>query len=109
MRRVTPIFAPYLDTFRRHRSLLKFLASHATPTTRLGLEDPLPVTSDDLFDSLTVEEAAQKLHRSRRTVERLIAAGELDVIHIGSGRGRPVITRRAIEDYLNRHNQRRPR
>jgi excisionase family DNA binding protein len=62
----------------------------------------LPITEHDLDDLLTVEEAADVLQISRATVYRMISDRELDVVRIGSGRGRPRITRRALLDHLNR-------
>lgn len=62
----------------------------------------MPITEHDLDDLLTVDEAADLLQLSRATIYRMIADRELDVVRIGSGRGRVRITRRALLDHLNR-------
>jgi excisionase family DNA binding protein len=62
----------------------------------------MPITEHDLDDLLTVDEAADLLQLSRATIYRMIADRELDVVRIGSGRGRARITRRALLDHLNR-------
>jgi len=51
---------------------------------------------------LTIEQVMKRLQLSRSTVKQLIADGELDVVHIGTGRGRPRIPERALLDYINR-------
>ena len=48
---------------------------------------------------LTVEEAAQYLRVSRKTIYRLIATGELDCIRV---RGAIRIPRQAIDSYISR-------
>lgn len=63
----------------------------------------MPVTERDLDDLLTIEHVAEILQVSRSTVSRMIAARELDVIRVGTGRGRPRITKRSLLDQLNRH------
>jgi len=62
----------------------------------------MPITEHDLDDLLTVDEAAELLQLSRATIYRMISDRELDVVRIGSGRGRARITRRALLDHLNR-------
>jgi excisionase family DNA binding protein len=47
---------------------------------------------------LTLEDAADALRLSRRTVERLVAAGRLRVVHPSPGR--TCITRRELEAYI---------
>lgn len=64
----------------------------------------MPVTPADMTDALNITEAAQVLHVSKRTMERLIGQREIDVLRIGR---RVFITRRALTDYLNRAHQRR--
>ncbi len=51
-----------------------------------------------MTELLTLPEAAQRLRVSRRTVERLIAAGRIRVLHPTPGR--TVIAEREIEAYL---------
>lgn len=47
-------------------------------------------------------EAAERLRISLRSVELLVAQGELAAARIGPGRGRRIITEQAIQDYLAR-------
>ena len=65
-----------------------------------------PLTLDDLDSLQTYEQAAERLNVSPRTVARRVSAGELAVVHIGSGRGHPRVPERAILDYINRRYQR---
>jgi excisionase family DNA binding protein len=63
----------------------------------------LPISESDLGTNLlTVDQSAQILGVSRSTVGRMIANRELDVVRVGSGRGRPRITRRSLLDHINR-------
>jgi excisionase family DNA binding protein len=62
----------------------------------------MPLTEDDLADLLTIEQAATILGRSRATVYRIIADRKIDIVRMGSGRGRVFMTRRALLDYANR-------
>lgn len=50
----------------------------------------------------TVRETAERLHRSVSTVRRMIRSGDLPVVRIGHGRGRPGVPESAITDYLTR-------
>lgn len=63
----------------------------------------MPITEADLDDLLTIEQAAKFYRCSRATINRMIAGRELDVVRIGSGRGRPRITKRSLLDHLNRN------
>jgi excisionase family DNA binding protein len=63
------------------------------------------ITEDDLDDALTVDNAAAFLHVSTSTINRMIAARELSVIRIGSGRGRVRVTRRALLDAVERKSR----
>jgi excisionase family DNA binding protein len=68
----------------------------------------MPVSADDLDGAITLQQLATRLNRSYRTVQRMVAAGEIDSLRIGSGRGgRVLITQRALNDYLNRHHRKR--
>jgi excisionase family DNA binding protein len=69
----------------------------------------VPIREQDLDELLTVDEAADVLHRSPKTVYRMIADRSIDVVYVGAGRGRPHIPRRAILDYLNRRTVRAAR
>jgi excisionase family DNA binding protein len=63
--------------------------------------------ADDPDALLTKAEAQAVLSVSSTTLNRLIAAKELDVVRIGGrGRGAVRITRRAIRDYTERHTTR---
>lgn len=64
----------------------------------------MPVDEYDLATMKTQEQAAAFLGVSQRTLRRLVHDGELSVVRIGSGRGRPMITVRALLDYANRHH-----
>jgi excisionase family DNA binding protein len=55
---------------------------------------------------LTKPQAATWLAVSRATLDRLLAANEIDVVRVGTGRGSVRITERALEDYTRRHTQR---
>jgi len=63
------------------------------------------IRSEDLDDLLDKPAAAALLHRSVKTLNRLIAAQDIEVVRIGSGRGQVYLTRRAVLDYLNRQRQ----
>jgi len=69
----------------------------------------MTITDEDLDQLMTVEEAARVMHRSRQTLYRLIEARAIDVVYVGSGRGRAHVTRRAILDYYNRRTVRAAR
>lgn len=58
---------------------------------------PPPPSPDDMFDK---EGAGDFLLVHARTIERLIANGELDFVKVGN---RVRITRRALLDYQHRH------
>jgi excisionase family DNA binding protein len=78
-----------------------------TPLTGIvdGRGHAVPITPDDLNGAKTLQELAEMLGRSYRTVQRMVAAGEIDSIRVGSGRGgRVLITQAALTDYLNRHH-----
>lgn len=64
----------------------------------------MPVDEFDLSTLRTQEQAAEFLGVSPRTLRRILHDGELDVVRIGSGRGRPMITLRALLDYANRNH-----
>lgn len=66
----------------------------------------MPVTPEDLESSLTLQQAADTIHVTYRTMQRIVAANQIDVVRVGNGRGRPRITRRALTDYLNRQQSR---
>lgn len=61
-----------------------------------------PLTLEDLDSLQTYEQVADRLAISPRTVARLVAKGEIGVVHIGAGKGHPRIPERAIVDYINR-------
>jgi len=63
----------------------------------------MPFTEADLDDLMSVDEAATFLHVHRSTINRMIARREVDVVRIGSGRGRVRLTKRALLDHLNRN------
>jgi len=63
----------------------------------------MPITEADLGDLLRREEAAEFLGVSRATVDRMIAAREIDVVRIGNGRGQVRIPKRALLDHVNRN------
>lgn len=69
----------------------------------------MPITEEDLDQLMTVEEAALVMHRSRQTLYRLIADRAIDVVYVGTGRGRAHVTRRAVLDYYNRRTVRAAR
>ena len=69
----------------------------------------MPITEQDLDQLLTVREAASVMHVSPMTLYRLIDARALDVVRVGSGRGRLHVTRRAILDLYNRRTVRAER
>lgn len=62
-----------------------------------------PQPGDNL---LTKPQACQWLAVSRATLDRLIAAHEIDVVRVGTGRGSVRITQRALTDYTRRHTTR---
>jgi excisionase family DNA binding protein len=62
----------------------------------------VPISETDLDDLLTVDAAAAFLHVSASTINRMIANREVEVVRIGSGRGRVRITKRALLDHVNR-------
>lgn len=66
----------------------------------------MPITLDDLDSSMTITQVAERLHNSRRHVERLLKNGEIDYMRLGNGRGRIYITERALTEYINRRNVR---
>lgn len=62
----------------------------------------MPITESDLGPNmLTVEQAADFLGVSKTTIRRMMSNRELDVVRIGSGRGRPRITKRSALDHIN--------
>lgn len=63
-------------------------------------------TSEPGARLLTKPQAALWLAVSRATLDRLLAAREIDVVRVGTGRGSVRITERALEDYARRHTQR---
>jgi excisionase family DNA binding protein len=54
----------------------------------------------------TITEAAKKLQISRSTIDRMVRGGDLAVIRIGSGRGRPRVPESELAAYLARARQR---
>lgn len=50
--------------------------------------------------ALTLDQVADLLQVSRPTVDRLVRAGRLSTIRVGSGRGHPRVTERALLAYL---------
>jgi excisionase family DNA binding protein len=66
----------------------------------------MPITEDDVGELLSPLAAADFLHVTRSTIYRMIQAGEIDVTHVGTGRGRVKITKRALLDHLNRKTTR---
>jgi excisionase family DNA binding protein len=62
----------------------------------------MPINETDLDELLTLEEAAEVLRVSLRTMQRLVADRQIEVVRIGSGRGYPRVTRRMLLDNLNR-------
>lgn len=62
----------------------------------------MPITENDLADLLTPVDAARFLDVSRSTIYRMIENEEIDVVRVGSGRGRLRITKRSLLDNLNR-------
>lgn len=68
---------------------------------------PIPHAQNPQPDRLlTKPEACLWLSVSRATLDRLIAAGDLDVVRVGTGRGRVRITQRALDDYTYRRTTR---
>jgi excisionase family DNA binding protein len=53
-------------------------------------------------DLLTYREAWELLGKSRTTIRRMVEAGELEVIMVGGGGGRPRILRPSVTEYLRR-------
>ena len=66
----------------------------------------MPENSTDPARLLTREEAAEWLSVSARTLRRLIAAQQIDVVRVGTGSGSVRITQRALEDYARRRTVR---
>lgn len=64
------------------------------------------VTTDDLADAVPLAEAADQLGISAVTLRRMIKRRDIEVLRIGTGRGRIYLTQRAITDYINRRQQR---
>lgn len=62
----------------------------------------MPVSLEDMSDALSVAQAAQLLRRDQKTIRRWIAAGELEAVRVGTGKGKWQITRRALTAYVNR-------
>jgi excisionase family DNA binding protein len=57
-------------------------------------------------DLLTLDEAADRLRLSRRTLARRIAAGDLAVVKLGTASASPVrVEPAALDDYLARHRR----
>lgn len=67
------------------------------------------VTIEDVEDALPLRQAADVMHMHPDTLRRIVKAQGIDVLRIGSGRGRIFITRRAMADYLARSNERAAR
>lgn len=67
---------------------------------------PQHAQNDPAARLLTKPQACQWLAVSRATLDRLIAAHELDVVRVGTGRGSVRITERALEDYTRRNTTR---
>lgn len=63
----------------------------------------MPITENDLTELLTVEEARQILGIGKTTMYKMVETRAIDVVRVGSGRGRLRIPRRAILDHLNRN------
>lgn len=66
----------------------------------------MAVTAEDLRTALTKAELAVVLNISYRSVDRLIAEGRIEVVRVGTGRGRARITQRALTEYLTRNTDR---
>ena len=62
----------------------------------------MPVNKTDLDELLTPDQAADLLGISRATVYRMIRERQIEVVRVGTGRGRARITRRALVDGLDR-------
>lgn len=63
----------------------------------------MAITEKDLAELLTLDQAAEFYQCSRSTIERMIANHEIEVVRLGSGRGRPRIRKRALLDHMNRN------
>lgn len=48
----------------------------------------------------TLDQVAEMLQVSRTTVDRIVAEGRLSTIRVGSGRGHPRVTERALTAYV---------
>ena len=66
----------------------------------------MPITEDDVDELLSKDQAADFLHVSRSTIDRMIRRKELDFTRVGSGEGRIRISKRALLDNLNRRTVR---
>lgn len=62
----------------------------------------MPISEQDLADLMDVAHAAEFMGVSRSTVNRMIANKEIDIVRLGSGRGRVRILKRSILDHVNR-------
>lgn len=62
------------------------------------------IEEQDLEDLLNRHEAAGFLRVSVHTIDRMIANGDVDVVRIGSGRGRVRFTRAALLESVNRRS-----
>lgn len=62
----------------------------------------MPLTSDDLDQLLTRQEVASLLGVHVDTVKKMMAAGDFDIVRIGTGRGLPRIPRRSVVDMINK-------
>lgn len=60
----------------------------------------MALTETDLAELLTRQEAAELMRVSVATLDRLVSAKKIDVIHLGARR--TFITRRACVDYVSR-------
>lgn len=49
---------------------------------------------------LTLDQVADRLQVSRRTVDRIVKEGKLRTVPVGGGRGHPRVTERALLAYL---------
>ena len=68
----------------------------------------MPMSIEDMQDSLTIEEFAKVIRQHRRTAERVIYDPEngIDYVRVGTGRGSIRIAKRSVNDYLNRNTHR---
>lgn len=67
----------------------------------------MPVNPDEIAEALPLSAVAKALNVSEPTIRRMVSRGEIEIVRIGSGRGRLYVTRRALTDYVNRRAERR--